>query len=62
MFESIGWEVRRESNHIVMTHRSRAGVTISIPNHKEVKRETLKSIVRVAGYTDKQYRLYFDAL
>ena len=36
------------------------GVTISIPNHSEVKKETLKSIVRAAGYTDKEYRKAFD--
>ncbi len=54
--------VRRDGNHIVMTHSNVMGVTISIPNHPEVRRETLKSIVRAAGYTDKNYRLYFDAL
>lgn len=31
VFESLGWEVRRDANHIVMTHRNIAGVTISIP-------------------------------
>lgn len=62
VFESLGWVVRRDGNHIVMTHSNVRGVTISIPNHSEVKRETLKSIVRVAGYTDRNYRLYFDAV
>lgn len=62
VFESLGWEVRRDGNHIVMTHRNFANVTVSIPNHKEVKRETLKSILRSIPYTDKNYRLYFDAV
>jgi len=36
--------------------------TLSVPAHDEVARATLHSIVKSAGYTDKQYRAYFDAL
>ena len=62
VFESLGWVLRRDGNHLVMTHTAKSGVTISIPNHAEVKKETLKAIVRAAGYTDKNYRLFFDAV
>jgi hypothetical protein len=33
--------------------------SISIPNHHEVKRGTLKSIVRAAHLTDPQYAIFF---
>jgi len=35
-FEKFGWILRRDGNHIVMTHPNHEN-TISIPNHKEVK-------------------------
>lgn len=58
-FEKLGWVVRRAGNHIVMTHPNH-NFPISIPNHKEVKRATLKAILRSIGITDKQYRTIFD--
>jgi predicted RNA binding protein YcfA (HicA-like mRNA interferase family) len=61
VFESLGWVVRRDASHIVMT-RPGSEATLSIPAHDEIARATLHSIVKSAGYTDKQYRAYFDAL
>jgi predicted RNA binding protein YcfA (HicA-like mRNA interferase family) len=61
VFESLGWVVRRNASHIVMT-RTGSEATLSIPAHDEVARATLHSIVKAAGYSDKQYRTYFDAL
>lgn len=61
-FESLGWIVRRDSNHIVMTHPAHPDVNLSIPNHDEVKKQTLKRIVATAGLTDKLYRAVFDSL
>lgn len=60
VFEALGWILRRDGNHLVMTHAAHLGVTLSIPNHKEVRRGTLKAIVAAAGLTDKQYRQSFD--
>lgn len=62
VFEALGWVLRRNGEHIVLTHTNHFGVTLSIPNHKEVRRGTLHSIVRSAGLTDKQYRNLFDNL
>lgn len=61
IFESLGWNTRRNGEHIVMTHPSISGVTLSIPNHRSVKRATLHSLIRAAGLTDKAYRSAFDA-
>jgi hypothetical protein len=41
---------------------SAAGQVISIPNHDEVKRPTIKQVLRTCGIDDKQYRKAFDAL
>jgi predicted RNA binding protein YcfA (HicA-like mRNA interferase family) len=60
-FEKFGWVVRREAEHIIMTHPNRENCMISIPNHKVVKRSTLKAILRVAQIPDKVYRLFFDS-
>jgi predicted RNA binding protein YcfA (HicA-like mRNA interferase family) len=60
VFEDLGWTVRSQGNHIVLTHPNRPQVFLSIPNHREVKRQTLKAIVRDAGLTDEQYAAFFD--
>ncbi len=61
-FSSFGWTLRRNAEHLVMTHPDHMGVTLSVPNHKEVRRGTLKALVSAAGLTDKTYRARFDAL
>lgn len=61
VFQSLGWVVRRDASHIILT-RLGSESTLSIPAHDVVARATLHNIVKRAGYTDKQYRAYFDAL
>lgn len=52
--------LRREGTHLVMTHAGHLNVNLSIPNHKEVRKGTLKSLIAVAGLTDKPYRQFYD--
>jgi predicted RNA binding protein YcfA (HicA-like mRNA interferase family) len=59
-FQKIGWVCRREAEHIVMTHPNHDN-PISIPNHKKVKKNTLKAILRGIKVTDAQYRAFFDS-
>jgi predicted RNA binding protein YcfA (HicA-like mRNA interferase family) len=50
-FEKFGWQVvRQKGSHIIM---AKAGniATLSIPNHPEVARGTLRSLVIKAGLT-----------
>jgi predicted RNA binding protein YcfA (HicA-like mRNA interferase family) len=61
IFQSLGWLTRRAGEHIVMTHPNVFGVTLSIPNHKIVKRATLHKLIRSAGLTDAAYRKIFDS-
>ena len=54
-FERAGWKVsRREGSHIILT---KVGVTItlSIPDHREIRRGTLRSLIRKAGLTIEEF-------
>jgi predicted RNA binding protein YcfA (HicA-like mRNA interferase family) len=55
VFESFGWSVARQrSSHIIMTKEGEI-VTLSIPNHKEVARGTLRSLIRFANLTVDEF-------
>ncbi len=55
VFESFGWSVARQrSSHIIMTKEGEI-VTLSIPNHKEVARGTLRSLIRAANLTVDEF-------
>ena len=55
VFESFGWNVARQrSSHIIMTKAGEV-VTLSIPNHREVARGTLRSLIRSANLTVDEY-------
>jgi hypothetical protein len=60
-FQKLGWVIRRNAHHIVLAHPNVPGVTLSIPNHKEVRLPLLKRQVQLAGITDKFYRQVFDS-
>ncbi len=55
IFESFGWSVARQrGSHIVMT-KTREVVTLSIPDHREVARGTLRSLIRSANLTVDEF-------
>ena len=55
IFETFGWRVARQrSSHIVMTKEGEIA-TLSVPNHKEVAKGTLRSLVRSAGLTVEEF-------
>jgi len=50
-FEKLGWRVARQSSsHIIMTKEGEVA-TLSIPDHKEVAKGTLRSLIRSANLT-----------
>ena len=56
-FERAGWKVsRREGSHIILT---KAGIaaTLSIPDHREIRRGTLRGLIRKAGLTVEEFVL-----
>lgn len=55
IFESLGWEVSRQrGSHIIMTKGGEI-VTLSVPNHREVARGTLRSLIRAANLTVEEF-------
>ena len=50
-FEKLGWVVvRQKGSHIIMTKKGNIA-TLSIPNHPEVARGTLRDLVKRSGET-----------
>jgi predicted RNA binding protein YcfA (HicA-like mRNA interferase family) len=48
VFEQFGWEVARQrGSHIILTKEGHIA-TLSVPNHKEVAKGTLRSLIRSA--------------
>ncbi len=55
LFESFGWRVARQnSSHIILTKPGEI-VTLSVPDHKEVARGTLRSLIRAANLTVDEF-------
>ena len=56
-FERAGWNVsRREGSHVILT-KAGISVTLSVPDHREVRRGTLRSLIRKAGLTVEEFVL-----
>lgn len=54
-FQKFGWTVARQSSsHIIMTKEGEIA-SLSIPNHKEVARGTLRSLIRSANLTVDEF-------
>jgi len=53
-FENFGWHVARAGNHIILVKEG-ARATLSVPDHKEVARGTLRSLIRTAGLTPEEF-------
>ena len=55
IFGQFGWQVARQrGSHIVMVKEG-ARATLSVPDHKEVARGTLRGLIRAAGLTIDQF-------
>ena len=55
VFESFGWEVARQrGSHIIMVKDNHMA-TLSVPDHREVAKGTLRSLIRAAGITVDEF-------
>jgi predicted RNA binding protein YcfA (HicA-like mRNA interferase family) len=53
--ENLGWEFSRQSgSHIVLTKDGEMA-SLSVPNHKEVAKGTLRSLIRAANLTIDEF-------
>ena len=54
-FERLGWSVTRQrGSHIIMTKPGEEA-TLSVPNHPEVAKGTLRRLIRFAGITVAEF-------
>ncbi len=55
VFRKFGWTVARQSSsHIIMVMEGRT-VSLSIPDHKEVAKGTLRGLLRLADLTVSEF-------
>lgn len=54
-FKNLGWEFSRQSgSHFVLTKDGEIA-SLSVPNHKEVAKGTLRSLIRAANLTIDEF-------
>lgn len=54
-FEKLGWEVARQrGSHIILTKAGHIA-TLSVPDHAEVARGTLRSLIARAGLSVEEF-------
>jgi len=54
-FEQLGWEVaRRRGSHIILVKEGHIA-TLSVPDHREVAKGTMRSLIRSAGITVEEF-------
>jgi predicted RNA binding protein YcfA (HicA-like mRNA interferase family) len=54
-FQKLGWEeARQRGSHIILT-KSGHVATLSIPNHSQVARGTLRALIAKAGLTVEEF-------
>lgn len=55
MFGTFDWQVARQAgSHIILTKTGEMA-TLSVPDHKEVAKETLRSLIRSANLTVDEF-------
>ena len=54
-FESLGWRfARQRSSHLIYVRAGR-DVSLSIPDHREVAKGTLRKLIRIAEITVEEF-------
>jgi predicted RNA binding protein YcfA (HicA-like mRNA interferase family) len=60
VFESFGWQIARQrGSHIILTKPGHIS-TLSVPDHREVARGTLRALIRLADLTTEQFVHHMD--
>ena len=56
-FKRAGWQLSRcEGSPIILTKTGMVA-TLSVPDHEEIKRGTLRSLIRKSGLSIEEFRL-----
>lgn len=55
VFERLGWEIaRQKGSHIILVKEGHIA-TLSVPDHKEVAKGTLRKLIAPAGITVEEF-------
>ena len=58
IFEKAGWKVdRQRGSHVILVKDGHIA-TLSVPDHKELARGTLRSLIRAAGITTEDFEAF----
>jgi len=60
VFESFGWQVARQRGSHIILIKSGHIATLSVPDHREVARGTLRALIRLADLTVEQLARNMD--
>ena len=55
VFQRFGWQVARQSSSHIILVQEGASATLSIPNHREVAKGTLRSLIRAANLSVAEF-------
>jgi len=54
-FQALGWQVARQRGSHIILVKDGQSATLSVPDHKEVAKGTLRSLIRAAGITVDEF-------
>jgi predicted RNA binding protein YcfA (HicA-like mRNA interferase family) len=55
VFERLGWKfIRQSASHIILIKEGEMA-TLSVPDHREVAKGTLRSLIRTSGLTVQEF-------
>lgn len=54
-FTRDGWQVARQRGSHIILVKAGSMATLSVPDHREVARGTLRSLIRSSGLTDGEF-------
>ena len=55
-FKLLGWKVARQKGSHIILIKDGQTATLSVPDHKEVAKGTLRSLIRSAGITVSEFQ------
>lgn len=55
VFEALGWNVARQRGSHIILVKDNHMATLSVPDHREVAKGTLRSLIRSAGLTVAEF-------
>jgi len=57
VFRRIGYEADRQTgSHIILRHTSEPHRRLTVPDHREIAKGTLRGLIRASGLSVEQFR------